>query len=122
MIKGRLLFGALAVVFVAGCGNGRGDVSDTAGGELRPRVAEIRDLATARQPEQASAKLVELRAMVEDLQGRGELSDPAAREVLAAADAVSAQLGLITTTTTSEPPQPPEQEGEEDEGEEEEDD
>lgn len=104
MTRRVLLIGALALVILAGCRNGKGDVSDTAGDELRPRVAEIRDLATARQADQANRKLVDLRALVEDLQGRGELSEKAAGEVLAAADAVSTQLGLITTTTTTEQP------------------
>lgn len=122
MTRSGLLVGALALVLVAGCGNGKGDFSDTAANELRPRVAEIRDLATARQPDQANAKLVELRAIVEDLQARGELSEKAAREVLAAADAVNTQLGLITTTTTTEPPPPDEDEHEDEDDEDDEDD
>ena len=91
---------ALAVV---GCGHGRAGVSPDAGAQLKPRVAEIRALATARQADQASAALADLRRLVADLHSRHELTDQGAGNVLAAADAVSAQLVLITTTTTIPP-------------------
>ena len=109
----RLLSGALALAFLVGCGNKESEMSDTAADELQLRVAEIRELANARRSDQVATKVAELHAAVADLQGRGDLSDRRALEVLAAADDVSAQLGLITTTTastTTQPPPPPPQE------------
>lgn len=106
----RLGCGALVLASLVGCADEPRAVSDTAAEELQPRVAEIRALAGARQPEQVTAELAELRLVVEDLQRRDELSEQGAQEVLAAADAVAAQLGLITTTTTQPPttqPAPP---------------
>lgn len=107
----RLWCGALVLASLAGCADEPSALSGTAAEELQPRVAEIRALAGARQPDQVTAKLDELRLVVEDLQRRDELSEQGAQEVLAAADAVGAQLGLITTTTTqpptTQPPPPP---------------
>ena len=95
-----LLCACLALVIV-GCGRGRAGVSPDTGAQLEPRVAEIRALATARQPDQVTAKLADLRRLVADLRSRDELTAQAAQAVLAAADAVGGQLVLITTTTTT---------------------
>ena len=95
-----LLRGSLAAALLVGCGAGPPELGDAAAVTLESRVAEIRDLATRRQPALVEAKLAELRIVVDDLRGRGELSDQRARQVLDAASAVTRQLALITTTTT----------------------
>lgn len=112
-----VLCGAVALAGLTGCGD-EPRASDTAAEELQLRVAEIRELANARQPDQVTAKLSELRLVVDDLRRRDELTEEGAREVLAAAAAVDAQLGLITTTTTTTTTQPPpsEDDGDGDEG------
>jgi hypothetical protein len=89
---------------VVGCGGGHSEVSPDAAAQLKPRVEEIRALATAREPDQVSTKLAELRQLVASLRSRHALTDQGAQTVLAAADAVSAQLVLITSTTTAPPP------------------
>lgn len=97
----------IAGVLVGGCGGDSPDVSHSASAELRPRVAEIRQLAGQRQADQVAAKLAELRPRVSDLVQRGELSERGAQGILAAIDGVQGQLALITTTTTTPPPPPP---------------
>ena len=105
MRRAILLVVALSVA-VAGCGADKPDITDNAGAQLQARVAEIRRLAAERQADQVAAKLAELRKVTEDLRAADQLSDDAARKVIAAAEAVQAQLALITTTTTTTPPPP----------------
>lgn len=100
---------------MAGCGGDNPDISDAAAADLQPRAAEIRNLAGQRHADQVAAKLAEMRSLVDDLVQRGELSDRAAREILAAAGEVQGQLVLITTTTTAPLPRPSEDGHHEDE-------
>lgn len=74
-------------------------MSDDTAGRLQTRVEHIRDLAAAGQPDAVHSKLAELRAIVREFQGQGRISARTAEAILAAADAVDAQLSLITTTT-----------------------
>lgn len=94
---------AIVLYLVAACGPAVDTGNEPAIGDLRSRVAEIRALASSRQPDQAAAKIAELRGIVERLRARGEMSGPTAEEIGLAADAVLSQLALITTTTTSTP-------------------
>lgn len=94
----------VAVLLLMGCGRDGAEVSPAAQQELRRRVAEVRASATAQQPEDVEAELAELRVAVDVLQRQGEVSDEAARRIVAAADTVSRRLGLITT---NDPPAPP---------------
>lgn len=106
---------AAVVALGAACGGGDPDISGDASSALEPKVAEIRQLAAARQAEQAKAKLAELRGAVEELRSSGDLSDQRAGEILLAADAVETRLALVTTTTIPPPP-PDEDEDDEDRG------
>ena len=107
---------ALGLAVLAGCGDDPSPNGGTAAAELQARVAEIRALAESRDAEAVAVELRDLRLTVEDLQGRGELDDERAAAIVSAAEAVDAQLGLITTTTTTTttttPPPPPRPKGE----------
>ena len=91
---------ALVLAPLLSCGNDA-PLSDSAAEQLRPQVSQIRELAEARQPELAAARLAELRTSVEVLRQAGDIDAARAQEILAAADAVEQQLLLITTTTTT---------------------
>lgn len=93
----------LLVLAIAGCGSSDEPSNAAAAEELQVRVAEIRSLATARQPAEVAAKLDQLLARVDELRADDELSEPAAADIRAAAEAVAGQLTLITTTTTAPP-------------------
>lgn len=105
----------VVAVALAACGSDKADVSDVARNELQPRVAEIRELADAKQADQVQAKLTELRLVIGDLLQRGELTGQGADDLRAAATNIESQLDLITTTTQ---PPPPRDEGDDEEDEE----
>ena len=73
-------------------------MSDEARDRLGPALRDIRTAAEDQQPEVAAARLAELRTTVTSLVEQGEISEERANEILAAADAVEAQLAPITTT------------------------
>jgi hypothetical protein len=120
----RVLCSAVVVVVsVAACGRGEDAMTDATSGRLQARVAEIRDLASARRPDAVASRLDALRSLVHQLARDGEITDGEARRILASADAVTAQLGRITTTTTTttsppttSPPTRPEKGHEKDRG------
>lgn len=118
MTRHRWLALVVAVALGA-CGSGKADVSDVARNELAPRVAEIRELADAKQADHVRAKLAELRLMIDDLLQRGELTGQGADDIRAAAANIESQLNLITTTTQ---PPPPQDEGDDEHDEEDEED
>lgn len=120
---GVLALASAAVLPLACSGDDDAAISETAAIELQPRVAEIRQLATAGQPEAALAKVAELDAVLDDLVERDELSAGAAAAVLDQAHAVADELQHVTTTTTAttappptEPPPPAGDDEERDEG------
>ena len=84
---------------------GRPDIgSANASRTLESKVAEIRNLAEGRHAEPAHARLAELRALVEELMRRDELTDERARRIFATATQVEQRLALITPATGAQPP------------------
>ena len=100
-----------AVLALAACGAGGGDLSQAAAARLGPQVAAIRSAATAGDRAGAEAAVAQLRATIAQMEQAGEIPGERAKDMLAAAAAVEAQLGLLpaptTTTTTAPPPAPP---------------
>jgi hypothetical protein len=64
-------------------------------------VARVRAAARAHDVVGAKARLDDVRRMLALLRARGDVSDAAARRILAAAATVEADLRLVPTTTTS---------------------
>ena len=119
----------VAAASLAACGGDTSPLSEAAEVELGQQVQQVRTDAAAGDAEAARGTLAELRAAVDELRRRGELSDAGATRILAAATDVEQALALITTTTapttttsTARPPPPTtargddEDEDDEDEG------
>ncbi|MEO6318832.1 MAG: hypothetical protein ABIP36_08615 [Acidimicrobiales bacterium] len=106
--------GALIVVaaLAVGCGDDEASLSATASERLVEQVAAVRAAATNGDAAAAELHLAAIEASVEELSAAGELNTLAARQVMAAVEAVQAQLGSLpttTTTTTTTAPPPPEE-------------
>ena len=125
---------AALLLLVPACGGSQ--VSEAAATRLQPQVQALREAAATGSQEAANRELAELRALVAELSATDELSQRGARRVLAAADRVEANLGLLadadatttttattvpptTTTTTPAPPEDEEEKGDDDKEEEE---
>jgi hypothetical protein len=91
-----LAFGLVAT----GCGGGS-SIDRQASQQLAGAVARVRAAARAHDVAGARARLDDVRRMLALLRARGDVSDAAARRILAAADAVGTDLRLIPTTTTT---------------------
>lgn len=103
---------AVAATSVMACGGDAPPVSEAAAIELAERVEQVRAGATAGDADAARAGLADVRATVDRLRARGELTEQAATLILAASADVEDGLALITTTTaptttTTAPPPPP---------------
>jgi hypothetical protein len=88
---------------LAGCGgsdNGP-QLSQKGRHDLVDRVAAVRASLGGYAPDQARSHLAVLREQVADLKSRNRISDDQASEILSAAAAVEADLGLAPTTTTT---------------------
>ena len=105
----------VGVTLLASCSSGQ-PLSTQASNQLEAQVQAVRASASAHDPARASTQLTQLRAQVNALAHQGQISRTRATEILAAADAVQAQLASIpvppppTTTTTAVPrpaPAPP---------------
>lgn len=113
---------AVAATSVVACGGDAPPVSDAAAIELAERVEQVRTDATAGDADAARAGLADVRATVDRLRARGELTEQAATRILAASADVEDGLALITTTTSpptttapTTPPPPPTTVGRDDE-------
>lgn len=91
---------AVAATSVVACGGDVPPVSDAAAIELAERVEQVRTDATAGDADAARAGLADVRATVDRLRARGELTEQAATRILAASADVEDGLALITTTTS----------------------
>jgi hypothetical protein len=101
-VRARLV-AACAVTFAlcaAGCG-GHSSIDRQASEQLAGVVAQVRAAARAHDVVAANARLDDIGRMVALLRARGDVSEGAARRILAAADAVRTDLRLVATTTTS---------------------
>jgi hypothetical protein len=100
---------ALVVVLIGACG--RSDLSREAAQDLQRRVATVRAAAEAGKPVLARTRLRALTSTVGSLVDQGLLDDQRAIEIVQAADAVRAQLTLLTPYSPSESPSPAVEEG-----------
>ena len=89
-----LAAGALALA-VPACGDGDQDLSARAAAALQAQVGEVRAAVVAHDADDARVELAQLRAKVGQLRSGGEVGDERAQGILAAADAVESQLGLL---------------------------
>lgn len=110
----KAILASLAVAagtLLSSCSSGQ-SLSAGASTQLETQVASIRTAASAHDRLQAAADLAQLRAEVTQLENQGQISPAKAKAILAAADAVQAQLASIplppppTTTTTTTVPRP----------------
>jgi len=101
---------ALLVTFACaiGCGGGLiAHVPADAQAALRPDVAAVRAAVAAGDRATADRALATLRQHATQLHDARALPDANEREILAAADAVAAQLGAAAPTTTLPTTEPP---------------
>lgn len=96
-MRRRLVFVLLLLV---GCGQEGAGIGQRASAALDPHVQQVRAAATSGDRAGAARQLAELRQTVAELRQRGELSEPAAARVLAAAAEVEARLGAVATPAT----------------------
>ena len=93
------------VVLTSSCGGN--DLPAGVASTLRDQVAVIRHDAEIGRPGYARNDLNELVAMVQSRLDRGQIDQQRATEILAAADAVAAQLSLLPRPSPAESPSPP---------------
>ena len=97
---------ALITLLVAACGSASTGVSKTAASRLHAEIILLRAASTNGDRTAARTALAWVRAEIEQLRSRGELSADAVGRLRAAAAAVERQLPLLpepTTTTTTVP-------------------
>lgn len=94
----------LFVLLLVGCGQEGAGIGQSAAASLDPQVEEVRAAATSGDHAEALRELAELRQTVAELRQRGELSEPAAARVLAAAAEVEARLEPGITPATQVAP------------------
>jgi hypothetical protein len=100
----------LGLLFLGACGGTLSTMSNDAAARVHREVTAVRSAVVARDADGAARALASLRTSVEHLRRSGDLTSDKAREILAAASGVQAQLVAITTTTTTTttlPPAPP---------------
>lgn len=107
-----LLVAILVAPGLLGSCGGHSSISAGASSQLETRAQAIRAAASAHDPAQAAAQLAAMRAQVTRLEQQGQISPSKAQAILAAADAVQAQLATIpvpppSTTSTTPPAQLP---------------
>jgi len=101
----------LAVTLTGACG-GQADISARARRQLEARLDEVRTAVAAADPLEAQSALKALERAVSQLVSADQLSDERAREILAAAQGVAAQLSLLSSpepafSPTAEPSETP---------------
>ena len=97
---------ALITLLVAACGSASTGVSKTAASRLHAEIILLRAASTNGDRTAARTALAWVRAEIEQLRSRGELSADAVGRLRAAAATVERQLPLLpepTTTTTTVP-------------------
>jgi hypothetical protein len=106
----------LLLLVLGACSRANHDISTSAATTFRRDLAALNAAVAARNPTAAATALTRLRQHVAALRAYRQISAAAGTRVLAAADAVQAQLHLLgpvvaaapsTTTTTTTAPQPP---------------
>jgi len=104
MRRVRVALGVVAILTSACGGN---DLPAGVAATLQDQVAVIRHDAEIGRPGYARNHLRELVAMVRSQLDRGLIDQQRATEILAAADAVAAQLSLLPRPSPAESPSPP---------------
>jgi hypothetical protein len=104
MRRVTVTLGVVAVLTTACGGN---DLPTGVATTLQDQVAVIRHDAENGRPGYARNDLNELVAMVRSRLDRGLIDEQRATEILAAADAVAAQLSLLPRPSPAESPSPP---------------
>ncbi|MFP5297814.1 MAG: hypothetical protein ACLGHL_02355 [Actinomycetota bacterium] len=85
-----MIVGLSLVVTLGACGGEQ--ITDAASEQLQNQVATVREVASTGDPSTAREELDELVSMVEEMSDDGEIDEAKAREILAAAQDVEAEL------------------------------
>jgi hypothetical protein len=105
----RIIALLCATIVAAGCTSSRPALTGAASSTLVPQAAAVRAAASIPDVALARNRLARLRITVGDLRGQGQISATRAAAILASADEVDAELGVLSTTVAppTTPPAPP---------------
>ena len=102
MTLARVALAAVVLALAAaGCGDDPPRLTESAAQELAGEVAAIRSAAAADDRAGAEAAVAGFLERLDALVDQGQVSDEAAAEIAAEAEAVLTELDAITTTTTT---------------------